>query len=240
MYITISVQGGRILKILIAEDNVEIIKILELYLKKEGYKVDSARNGLEALDKCKKESFDLAIFDIMMPKMDGYELVTEVRKFTNMPIIFLSAKGEDIEKILGLNIGADDYISKPFNPLELVARVNTALRRYQMGANISSEESKMIVGNLLLDIEKHKVYKDDKEVNLTISEFKILKVLMSKEKQIFSKSQISQAMGGEYIDMDDSRITVHISHIREKIGLNEYGKQFIKTVRGLGYKIENK
>jgi DNA-binding response OmpR family regulator len=228
------------LKILIAEDNIEIVKVLELYLNKEGYEVDTVNNGLDALNMCKKKSYDLGIFDIMMPKMDGYELVTEVRKFSNMSIIFLSAKGEDVEKILGLNIGADDYITKPFNPLEVVARVNTALRRYSMGSDASKEKTKLEIGSLLLDISEHKLYKNKKEIDLTVSEFNILKILMGKENQIFSKSQISEYIGGEYMEMDDSRITVHISHIREKIGLNEKGNQFIKTVRGLGYKIENK
>lgn len=228
------------MKILIAEDNIEIVKVLELYLNKEGYEVDTVNNGLDALNMCKKKSYDLGIFDIMMPKMDGYELVTEVRKFSNMSIIFLSAKGEDVEKILGLNIGADDYITKPFNPLEVVARVNTALRRYSMGSDASKEKTKLEIGSLLLDISEHKLYKNKKEIDLTVSEFNILKILMGKENQIFSKSQISESIGGEYMEMDDSRITVHISHIREKIGLNEKGNQFIKTVRGLGYKIENK
>lgn len=228
------------MKILIAEDNIEIVKVLELYLNKEGYEVDTVNNGLDALNMCKKKSYDLGIFDIMMPKMDGYELVTKVRKFSNMSIIFLSAKGEDVEKILGLNIGADDYITKPFNPLEVVARVNTALRRYSMGSDASKEKTKLEIGSLLLDISEHKLYKNKKEIDLTVSEFNILKILMGKENQIFSKSQISESIGGEYMEMDDSRITVHISHIREKIGLNEKGNQFIKTVRGLGYKIENK
>lgn len=240
MYVTIKLQGGSNLKILIAEDNIEILKVLELYLNKEGYEVDTVNNGLDALNMCKKKSYDLGIFDIMMPKMDGYELVTEVRKFSNMSIIFLSAKGEDVEKILGLNIGADDYITKPFNPLEVVARVNTALRRYSMGSDASKEKTKLEIGSLLLDISEHKLYKNKKEIDLTVSEFNILKILMGKENQIFSKSQISESIGGEYMEMDDSRITVHISHIREKIGLNEKGNQFIKTVRGLGYKIENK
>jgi DNA-binding response OmpR family regulator len=240
MYVTIKLQGGSNLKILIAEDNIEIVKVLELYLNKEGYEVDTVNNGLDALNMCKKKPYDLGIFDIMMPKMDGYELVTKVRKFSNMSIIFLSAKGEDVEKILGLNIGADDYITKPFNPLEVVARVNTALRRYSMGSDASKEKTKLEIGSLLLDISEHKLYKNKKEIDLTVSEFNILKILMGKENQIFSKSQISESIGGEYMEMDDSRITVHISHIREKIGLNEKGNQFIKTVRGLGYKIENK
>lgn len=228
-------------KILIAEDNPEISKVLKLYLNSAGYEVVSVDNGLSGLKKSKEIEFDLGIIDVMMPIMDGYELITKIRKFSNMPLLILSAKSEDSDKIQGLNIGADDYITKPFNPLEILARVNSSLRRYnRLNNNKSETSSTLILGELKLDTNTCKLLKNNEEITLTATEYKILKLFMERPNHIFSKIQISEYINGEYYENDDNVITVHISHIRDKIGINQNGHEFIKTVRGLGYKIENK
>lgn len=228
-------------KILIVEDSNEISKILKLYLEGEGYSVFIAENGLDGLDIVKNNRIDLAILDIMMPKMDGYELTQEIRKLSNMPILILSAKNEDNDKIIGLNIGADDYITKPFNPLEIVARVNASIRRYyHMSSNGESGNGVLRLGELTLDTNSCRLTKEAEEISLTATEYKILALLMRTPNRIFSKVQISEHINGEYFETDDNSVTVHISHIRDKIGLNKNGQQYIKTVKGLGYKIENK
>lgn len=225
--------------VLVAEDNYEISKLIKLYLEVEGYKVLVADNGIDGLNYVKEENVDLAILDIMMPKMDGYELTREIRKISNIPILILSAKNEDIDKILGLNMGADDYITKPFNPLEIVARVNALLRRhYKLSKN--EDRGLLKLGELTLDTNNCRLIKNEEEISLTATEFKILALLMNMPKRIFSKVQITEHIKGEYFETDDNSVTVHISHLREKIGNNENGSQYIKTVKGLGYKIEDK
>lgn len=227
-------------KILIAEDEVEISEIIEIYLNGEGYEVKIVKNGLDGLSAVKTEDFDLAILDIMMPKMDGYKLTREIRKISNMPIIIISAKNEDNDKILGLNIGADDYITKPFNPLEVVARVNAHLRRnrrYNELSNHTANCSKL--KNLILDNDTCRFYKDDNEIVLTATEYKIMSLIMKSPDRIFSKIQIAEHLSGEYFETDTHTITVHISNLRQKIGKDNKGEQYIKTVKGLGYKIES-
>lgn len=224
--------------ILIAEDNKELSKVLVLYLNSEGYNVFVAEDGLKALEIFKENDIDLCILDIMMPKIDGYEVITSIRDESDIPIFILSAKNEDNDKILGLNIGADDYITKPFNPLEVVARVNAAFRRIL-------RRGKLITGiiemeDLTLDLEKYQVLKNRKVVDMTVTEFKILKTLLERPGQIYSKVKISEKVNGEYFESDENTITVHISHIRDKIGKRKNGEEYIKTVRGLGYKIERK
>lgn len=223
--------------ILIAEDNKEISKGLKLYLQAEGYTVYIGDNGAKALKIFNTEKIDLGIFDIMMPEMDGYDLITKIRKTSDMPIFILSAKNHDNDKILGLNIGADDYITKPFNPLEVVARVKAAFRRITKTENVKKH---LIYDNINLDCINYKVYKDDELLDLTITEFKTLKLLMARPGQIFSKVRISEYLNGEYFESDENTITVHISRIRSKLGKNPMGKDYITTVRGLGYKIEKK
>ncbi|MCM1988744.1 response regulator transcription factor [Oceanirhabdus seepicola] len=227
-------------RILVAEDNSEISKVIKLYLEVEGYEVFIADNGLDGLSLIKENKIDLAILDIMMPKMDGYELTREIRKNNNMPVLILSAKNEDIDKILGLNIGADDYITKPFNPLEIVARVNAALRRHYKLSGNERDSGVLSLGDLTLDTNNCRLVKQEKEIPLTATEFKILALLMNVPERIFSKVQISEHIKGEYFETDDNSVTVHISHLREKIGINKNGNQYIKTVKGLGYKIEDK
>ncbi len=226
--------------ILVAEDNPEISKVLKLYLEAEGYNVFVTHNGIDALSCVKENNIDLAILDIMMPKMDGYELTREIRKISNMPVLILSAKDEDMDKILALNIGADDYITKPFSPLEIVARVNASLRRHYKLSGNENGRGVMHLGDLTLGTNNFRLVKNEEEIFLTATEFKILALLMKEPGRIFSKVQINEHIKGEYFKSDDNSITVHISHLREKIGINQNENQYIKTVKGLGYKIENK
>ncbi len=227
--------------ILIAEDSSDITSLLKLYFTDDTFKTFFATNGIDALSIVEQNEIHIALIDIMMPKMDGYELLAEIRKTSNMPILIMSAKSEDNDRILGLNIGADDYIAKPFNPMEVVARVNAALRRhYKFGSAENSVTKILSVGSLKLDTMNCVLTKDEEEIPLTATEYKILAYLMSSPNRIFSKLQISTHVNGEYYETDDNSVTVHISHIREKIGTNENGNNFIVTVKGLGYKIENK
>lgn len=231
-------------KILIAEDDEDIIKLLKLYLESEGYIIFSSKNGIDALQMLKETSVDLAIIDIMMPKMNGYELLKEIRKTLNIPVIILSAKSQDSDKILGLNIGADDYISKPFSPLEIIARVNANIRRYyslnsQSNLNeLNTVDSIITVGNLTLDTLACKLTKNNEEIILTSTEYKMVLLFMKHPGQIFTKVQIYENISGEYFESDDNTIMVHISNLRDKLEDDKKNPKYIKTIRGLGYKIE--
>lgn len=225
-------------KILIAEDNQEIVNVLILYLENDGFEVITASNGIDALEIIKSNKIDLAVLDIMMPKMDGYNLTKKIREFSDIPIIILSAKNQDSDKILGLNIGADDYLTKPFNPLEIIARVKSNLRRYNMVNKEIKDDSKLIIGDLKLDLNTYKLTKEGKEIILTPTEYKILALLMKSPGRIYTKVQIYENVNGDYFQADDNTLMVHISKIREKIEDDAKKPKYIKTVRGLGYKIE--
>lgn len=223
-------------KILIADDEAEIRDLLKLYLENEGYKVIEAADGRAALSLLIKEKPDLCVLDIMMPEMDGYHVLQELRKESNIPVIILSAKDADSEKILGLNLGADDYLSKPFNPLEAVARVNSNIRRfYSLGANeVKAEVIK--VRDLSLDPESCTFKKGDKTIELTSVEYKIMELFMTHPGKVFTKQQIYEhGWGDEYI-IADNNIMVCISKLRSK--LDEDPSAYIKTLRGLGYRLE--
>jgi len=223
-------------KILLAEDSPEISDLIVLYLSSDRYQIDLAEDGQSALALLKEGDYDLLITDIMMPRMDGYDLIKNLRQFSHIPVLILSAKGEDHDKILGLNIGADDYITKPFNPLEITARVNAALRRrYQF-----EKEGKDIISHdtLIIDTKAFTVKKDGAIIDFTSTELKILLYLLESAGRIYSKEQISVFINGAYYETDDNSIIVHISNIRKKLGSNSLGKPFITTVRGLGYRIE--
>lgn len=220
-------------KILIAEDDKDIIELMRLYLENDGMEIFSATNGVDALYIMKKEQIDIAVLDIMMPKMDGYELTKKIREFSNIPIIILSAKISDADKILGLNIGADDYISKPFNPLEIVARVKAHLRRCY-GMEEKKEKEQYVVDDIVLDTDAMVLNIGSEVIPLTSMEFKILKTLMKHPGRVFTKAQLYERANGDYFDNDDNTMMVHISKIRAKMG----DRQYIKTVRGLGYKFE--
>lgn len=228
-------------KILICDDEKEILELIELYLGKEGYSVVKANDGQEALEKVKNNTdFDLAIVDIMMPRIDGYKLIKEIRKLYNIPIIILSAKNQDSDKILGLDLGADDYITKPFNPLELVARVNAQIRRvYKLSAK-ENASPKIVIGDIELDTYNVKLIVRGKEVEVTSIEYGILKYLMENSGRILTKNQIFEAVWNEAFLSGDNTIMVHISRLRDKIEEDSRNPVYLKTVRGLGYKFEKR
>ncbi len=222
-------------KILIAEDEADIRNILRLYLESEGFQVIEAGDGQEALDAVREARPDLAILDVMMPRLDGLAVTRALRQYSDMPILILSAKSQDNDKILGLNLGADDYISKPFNPLEVVARVKAQLRRreHRFSPVIS-------LGALSLNTETCSLTKGGEPVLLTPTEYRLLSVLMRSPGRIFTKVQLSEAINGQYFENDDNTIMVHISKLRDKIEDDPRHPQRLVTVRGLGYKFENK
>lgn len=230
--------------ILIAEDDADIVELLSLYLTGEGYTVFSAENGLQALERIASTKIDLAILDIMMPEMNGYDVLKRIRESHNFPVIMLSAKELDTDRILGLNLGADAYLTKPFNPLEVVAYVKSALRRYyDLGASdpgdrSPGEEHALVVGELELDLLKFILRKRGRIVPLTPAELKIVVKLMSAPGRVYTKAQLYACIGGEFYESDDNTMMVHISNIRSKIEDDPSNPRYIKTVRGLGYKIE--
>ena len=232
-------MSDKMYKILIAEDESDIIELLRLYLENAGFIVIGAADGIEALNIIESEHIDLAIFDIMMPRLDGYQLIRKVREKHNFPIMVLSAKNQDSDKILGLDLGADDYITKPFNPLEIVARVKSALRRfYQLNDNTQEQNSGVIrVGEITLNTISMSADKNGEEIPLTPTEFKILSLLMQNPGRVFTRTQIYESVMGEYYESDDNTIMVHIAKIREKIEKDSKKPEYLLTVRGLGYKI---
>lgn len=224
--------------VLIAEDDKDIVEILTLYLGNEGYNVLSAFDGQEAYKIAESNKIDFAILDIMMPLMNGYDLTKKLREKYNMPILILSAKNTDSDKILGLNLGADDYIAKPFNPLEIVARVNSGIRRFYKLNPSQSDSDILKVGDLELDTESIVLKKSGKEISLTATEFKILQMLMKNPGKVFTKVQIYEKINGEYFESDDNTMMVHMSKLRDKIEDDSKNPKYIKTIRGLGYKME--
>lgn len=225
--------------ILLVDDEKEIIDLLEIYLKNEGYRLLRAANGKEALDLLQKEEVDLIVLDVMMPKMDGIEACLKIRERRNMPIIMLSAKSQDMDKILGLSTGADDYMSKPFNPLELMARIKSQLRRYtRLNVPLPSKEHEIEVDELTINTSTHEVKVDGREVRLTPREFAILELLARHRGHVWSIAKIYEAVWKEaYFDADNT-VMVHIRKIREKIEDNPRKPKYIKTVWGVGYKVE--
>lgn len=217
--------------ILIAEDDKDIVELLALYLESSNYNVFKSYNGVDALEIFNNNAIDLVLADVMMEKMDGYELVKEIRKVSDVPVIFVSAKNEDNDRILGLNLGADAYITKPFNPLEVLAYINALFRR------LSSNNKNILIGDIKLDLETYQVYKKDKLLNLTTAEIKILALLMKNPGKVFTKYQLYENINNNLGD-DDNTIMVHISNLRSK--LDDKDSKYIVTVRGLGYKFENK
>lgn len=223
--------------ILIADDEAEIRNLLRLYLENEQYQILEAADGQQTLDMLAKNHVDLCILDIMMPKMDGFHVLQEMRKESNIPVIILSAKDADSEKILGLNLGADDYLAKPFNPLEAVARVNSNIRRfYAMGGSADTKKT-LAVRDLVLDEDSCTLTRGDTVIELTLVEFRIMELFMSHPGKVFTKQQIyEQGWGEEYI-IADNNIMVCISKLRAKLDEND-PSAYIKTIRGLGYRME--
>ncbi|THE12872.1 response regulator transcription factor [Bacillus timonensis] len=227
--------------ILIVDDQPEIVELLSLYLEKENHRILEAFDGREALQIIQSENIDLMLVDLMMPYINGYQLIKKVRQDLHIPIIIISAKNDDNDKILGLGLGADDFISKPFNPLEVIARVQAQLRRsysYKKEAVTPSETPQLKVGDIVLDENSFSVIKGDATVTLTKIEYRILELLMSSPGRVYTKQQIFERawddyyMGGE----EDNTINVHISKLREKLEENPKKPTYIKTIRGLGYK----
>lgn len=220
-------------KILIAEDEADIRNILKLYLESEGLEVVQAQDGEQALRMAQQEMPDLVLLDIMMPKTDGFAVTQALRQYSQVPILILSARSQDTDKILGLNLGADDYIAKPFNALEVVARVKAHLRRSQQGAAFVIN-----VNGLSLNAETCTVTKEGTLLALTPTEYKLLSVFMRSPGRIFTKVQLSEAVNGEYFESDENTIMVHISKLRDKIEDNPRKPARLVTIRGLGYRFE--
>ena len=226
--------------ILVCDDDKEIVDAIEIYLSQEDFRIYKAYNGIEALDIIRKTKISLAIVDIMMPKMDGMRMVMELRKFSSIPVIFLSAKSEDSDKILGLNIGADDYVTKPFNPLELVARVKSNLRRYTTLGSMEDKENIYKTGGLVIDDNSKECFVDGERIRLTPIEYNILEFLVKNKGKVYSINQIYQSIWQDTGSFAaDNTIAVHIRHIREKIEINPRDPRYLKVVWGVGYKIED-
>ena len=225
--------------ILVCDDDKEIVEAIEIYLMQEGYNVEKAYDGQEALKIVKDKKIDLMIIDVMMPKLDGIRATLQIRKESKIPIIILSAKTEDADKILGLNVGADDYVTKPFNPLELVARVKSQLRRYTTLSSYGDEEGNVYeAGGLLINDDLKKVIVDGEEVQLTPIEYNILLLLLKNKGKVYSINQIYENIWNEEAIGADNTVAVHIRHIREKIEINPKEPRYLKVVWGVGYKIE--
>ncbi len=226
--------------ILVVDDDHDIVNAIEKLLSKEGYIVHKAYNGLEAIDSLMQNEVHLILIDVMMPKLDGLSAMMKIRTMKNIPIIVLSAKSEDSDKILGLSMGADDYITKPYNPMELVARVNSNLRRYlSLGAADSTMHSNCIkTGGLSLDLDEKQLYLDGEPVKLTATEYKITEFLMENLGRVFSAEQIYERVWNEESFSVENTVMVHIRHIREKIEINPKDPRYLKVVWGIGYKIE--
>ena len=226
-------------KILICDDDREIAAAISIYLKNEGYETYLAHDGREALAVLQEQEVQLILMDIMMPKMDGLQATMEIRKNRNIPIIMLSAKGEDTDKIMGLSMGADDYVTKPFNPLELIARVKSQLRRYTvLGSQPVPEEGVYTCGGLCLDDKRKSLTVDGEEVRLTPLEYKIALLLIKSPGRVFSIDEIYERVWGEEAYAADNTVAVHIRRIREKIEIDPKNPNYIKVVWGIGYKME--
>lgn len=227
--------------VLIVDDEKEIVELIDFYLRNNGYNTFKASNGKEALELFEKEQIDIIILDIMMPQIDGKEVLRRVREKSTTPIIFLSAKGEDIDKIDGLFLGADDYLAKPFNPIELIARVKALLRRSSIFNKELEEYTSLIINeSLKLDEKTCKVYKDSLELQLTSLEYKLIYFLMKNKNKVFTKGQLYEQVWDQPYYGDEKIIMVYISKLREKIEDNPKEPKYIKTIRGLGYMLEGK
>ncbi|HIY34401.1 MAG TPA: response regulator transcription factor [Candidatus Eubacterium faecigallinarum] len=224
--------------VLVCDDDEAILESLRIYLDNEGYRVLTAENGVKALEQINQNEIHCVILDIMMPELDGLKTTLQIRRKYNFPIILLSAKSEDTDKITGLGFGADDYVTKPFNPLELVARVKSQIRRYVVLGSMEIKESQLVTGGIILDTDTKTVTVDAEEVRLTPIEYKILEYLMRNMGKVLSSSQIYEAVWNEPSYTSEKTVTVHIRNLREKIEINPKDPKYLKVVYGLGYKCE--
>lgn len=227
------------MNILVCDDDKEIVDAIEIYLLQEGYNIFKAYDGIQALEQLNKNEIQLLIMDVMMPRLDGIRATLKIREESSIPIIILSAKSEDTDKILGLNIGADDYVTKPFNPLELVARVKSQLRRYTKLGNMPVEEGRIYrTGGLMVNDDRKEVTVDGEQVKLTPLEYNILLLLIRNQGKVFSINQIYENIWNEDAFGAENTVAVHIRHIREKIEINPKDPRYLKVVWGIGYKLE--
>lgn len=227
--------------VLVCDDEVDIVNALEIYLSSEDIKIFKAFNGKEAVEAVKNHDIHLVLLDIMMPVMDGIQAISEIRKISNIPVIFLSAKGEDTDKILGLNVGADDYVTKPFNPVEVIARVKSNLRRYMMLGSAEKKDSFIKLNGIEIDDDLKQIYVDGEEIKLTPIEYDILKLLVRNPGKVFSSKEIYANVWKNVLydaNSADGTVAVHIRHIREKVEINPAEPRHIKVVWGQGYKCE--
>ncbi len=224
--------------VLIVDDEAEIVELLDYYMKNNGYKVYKAYNGQEAVAIFEREEIDIVLLDIMMPVYDGKEVLRRIRQTSHVPVLFLSAKGEDLDKIEGLFLGADDYLSKPFNPMELIARVQAVLRRSQFAISQEKGDCLTVIKDLRLDEKSCKLYKKDVDLKLTAVEYRLIAYFMKNKNRVFTKAQLYEAVWEEAYLGDESIIMVYISKLREKIEEHPKEPQYIKTIRGLGYIFE--
>ncbi len=224
--------------ILICDDERDIVSALKIYLSSEGYTLFEAYTGREALEIARKNELHLVLMDIMMPEMDGISATAKLREEYNVPIILLTAKSEDTDKVLGLNVGADDYITKPFNPIEVLARVRSQLRRYTSLGGMEQKPSKLVIGGIALDDETKAVTVDGESVNLTPIEYNILLLLMRHPGRVYSSSQIYEQVWNETAFGSEGAVAVHIRHLREKLEIDPSNPRYLKVVWGLGYKME--
>ncbi len=225
--------------VLVCDDDKEIVEAIRIYLEQEGYEVLAAYDGQQALKQMEENKIDLLVIDVMMPKLDGIRATLKIRENSCVPIIIISAKSEDADKILGLNIGADDYLTKPFNPLELVARVKSQLRRYtMMSTQDYTENVTYRIGGLEVNDERKEVYVDGEQVKLTPIEYNILLLFMRHPGKVFSSTQIYESIWNEEALAAENTVAVHIRHIREKIEINPKEPRYLKVVWGIGYKME--
>ena len=224
--------------ILLCDDDRDIVSALDIYLTSEGYHTVKTYNGREALQAAEKQKIDLILMDVMMPELDGIRTTARLREGSNVPIILLTAKSEDADKILGLNIGADDYITKPFNPLEVIARVKSQLRRYTSLGGAEKTPGLLAVGPIVMDDGAKQVTVDGEPVSLTPIEYNVLKLLLSHPGQVFSSAQIYEQVWNDPAYGSENTVAVHIRHLREKIEINPAEPRWLKVVWGLGYKLE--
>lgn len=225
--------------VLVVDDDHYIVNAIATLLEREGYRIFKAYNGIEAIESLMQNNIQLILIDVMMPKLDGLSAMMKIRTTKNIPIIVLSAKSEDSDKILGLSMGADDYITKPYNPMELVARVKSNLRRYlSLGAADSKKNSDIKIGGLTLDLTAKQLYVDGDPVRLTATEYKITELLMRNAGRVFSAEEIYSHVWNENSYSVENTVMVHIRHIREKIEINPSDPRYLKVVWGIGYKIE--
>ena len=225
-------------RVLVCDDEKDIVSALEIYLMSEGYEVVKTYNGREALEAVKLQEIHLVLMDIMMPVMDGIQAMAEIRKISNVPVILLTAKSEDTDKVLGLTIGADDYVTKPFNPVELQARVRSQIRRYMMLGSGKTIDSKITIGGIELNDKTKQVTVDGEIVNLTRTEYDILKLLMEHPGEVYSPNQIYVKVWNDEPIGTENTVAVHIRHLREKIEYNPAEPRYLKVVWGRGYKME--